>query len=186
MEATAKTFDPQDTRPLKVYFQDEARFGRMHMPRRCWAQPGCRPEVRLQQVREYTYVYSAVSPSDGENFSFILPWANTEMMEIFLKNFADYTQANRVVMVMDQASWHRSKTLQRYDNIRILFQPPYSPELNPAEHLWEHLRENYMHNHYWANMEDLEEQLVNALSQIAIQKQQIQSLVAFPWIFFHD
>ncbi|NEO25178.1 transposase [Moorena bouillonii] len=47
---------------------------------------------------------------------------------------------------MDKAGWHRSKSLEIPENIRIIFQPAYSPELMPVEHLWEHIRENYFYN----------------------------------------
>lgn len=43
-------------------FQDEARFGRINHPVRCWAPKGIRPHVAAQMVYEYTYVYTAVSP----------------------------------------------------------------------------------------------------------------------------
>ncbi|MFC1736570.1 transposase [Candidatus Hydrogenedentota bacterium] len=71
-----------------MYFQDEARFGRMHDPVRCWAPEGSRPSVRVQRIREYTHVYSAVCLADGDSFSLILPYVNTEMMSLFLKEFS--------------------------------------------------------------------------------------------------
>jgi len=71
-----------------VYFEDEARFGRMQNPVRCWAPGGFRPLVKLQRVREYTHVYSAVCPKNGDSFSLILPYANTDMMTIFFREFS--------------------------------------------------------------------------------------------------
>ncbi len=65
-------------------FQDEGRFGRINDPRRCWAPDGIRPDVPAQFVREYTYVYAAVSPDDGTLDSLILPEVNAEAMSIFL------------------------------------------------------------------------------------------------------
>lgn len=52
--------------PLRVMFQDEARFGRINEPKRCWCRPGFRPNVGKQIVREYIYAYGAFSPKDGE------------------------------------------------------------------------------------------------------------------------
>ena len=51
--------------PLRVMFQDEARFGRLSGPRRCWAPAPLRPVVSVALVREYTYAYAAVSPQNG-------------------------------------------------------------------------------------------------------------------------
>ena len=61
--------------PLRLMFEDEARFGRMSSPIRCWAQAGCRPEVPTHRVREYTHVFGSVCPQDGELVSLILPHA---------------------------------------------------------------------------------------------------------------
>lgn len=184
MAAAAETFAQGDMRPLKVFFQDEARFGRMSNPARCWAPAGVRPIVSMQRIREYTYVYGAVCPVDGESFSLILPCANTEMMTLYLREFSHYYKDYRVVMVMDGAMWHKAKGLETFENIRIVFQPSYSPELNPAEHLWDHIRENYLRNEFWPSMKELEKALMNALIAIACNKETIQALVGFHWAIF--
>jgi len=184
VEAVAESFAKEDKRPLRVYFQDEARFGRMQNPVSCWAPKGFRPSVKLQRVREYTHVYSAVCPTNGDSFSLILPYANTEMMTIFLQEFSEYSQNYQIVMVMDGASWHKAKKFELFDNIRIIHQPPYSPEVNPVEHLWEHLREKYFKNGYWYSMDKLEDDLENALFEVSKSKETIQNLAGFHWTIF--
>jgi len=181
VEAAAKTFRPDDTRPLKVFFQDEARFGRMYDPVYCWAPKRVRPRVPLQRIREYTHVYSAVCPKDGNSFSMILPYADTDMMRLFLREFTDYFRAYRVVMVLDGAAWHKGETLRAFDNLRLLYQPPHSPELNPAEHLWDHLRETYFGNRYWESLDDLEQALDTALREVMHNPYALQSIVGFHW-----
>jgi len=181
VEAAAESFAQEDTRPLKVYFEDEARFGRMQNPVRCWAPEGFRPCVKLQRVREYTHVYSAVCPKNGDSFSLILPYANTDMMTTFLREFSEYSKHFRVVMVMDGASWHKAKMLESFDNLRIIHQPPYSPEVNPVEHLWEHLREKYFRNGFRSSMDELENDLSNALLEVSKKTETIQKLVGFRW-----
>ena len=187
MAAAAESFPENDQRPLRLYFQDEARFGRMHDHVSCWAPEGYRPIIKMKSpktrpwVREYTHVYSAVSPLDGDSFSLILPYANTEMMTIFLREFSEYRKDYRVVMVMDGAVWHKAKALGSFKNIRILYQPPYSPEVNPTEHLWKHLREKYMENHFWTTLNELENALEKALLEVGRSKEIIQSLVGFHW-----
>ena len=185
MGTAAQSFAAQDQRPLKLLFQDEGRFGRSADPDNCWAPDGLRPQVKAQFIREYTHVFSAVCPRDGQSFSLILPYADTEAMQIFLKQLSRRFRRYRVVLVLDGAAWHRSQPLGAFDNIRLLFQPAYSPELNPVEHLWEHLREKYLRNSVWNTLEALETELVRILQEVSQSKSVLQSLVGFHWAIFN-
>jgi hypothetical protein len=160
--------------------QDEGRFGRISSPKRAWAPPGIRPKVPRQVIRESCYVYAAVAPEQGLMTSLILPSADTAMMNLFLaqvaQDFADYF----IVMQVDQAGWHRAKDLQVPENIRLIFQPPYSPEVNPVEHLWEELREKYLHNRVFSSLEELVEVLCQALSELTDEKERLRSMMFFP------
>ncbi len=108
--------------------EDEGRFGRISQPRRAWAPPGIRPCSPRQIVREYTYVYAAVAPAEGKMTSLILPRADTAMMNLFLEHVAKTFEDYFLVMQVDQAGWHQAKALQVPENIRLIPQPPYSPE----------------------------------------------------------
>src|SRR4030042_3560345 len=79
-------------RQLRLMFQDEARFGRINDPRRCWAPKGFRPEVGMQIVREYTYAFGAVSPHDGNLDSLGLRAGTAGALSIFLKEVARRNQ----------------------------------------------------------------------------------------------
>ncbi len=79
---------------------------------------------------------------------------------------------------------HKAKELELFDNIRIIHQPPYSPEVNPVEHLWEHIREKYFRNGFWLTMDELENDLINALIEVSKSKETIQKLVGFHWTIF--
>ena len=65
-------------------FTDEARFGRINRIRPCWAPIGTRPEVAAQLIREYIYLYGAVSPRDGTCVYLIMPTSNTASFQAFL------------------------------------------------------------------------------------------------------
>ena len=84
-------------------------------------------------TQEYTYAYAAVSVADGGLDSLILPYVNGDCMQLFLEEVAARHPNDRIVMVLDGAGWHQSKTSALPDNLRLLQQPPYSPELNPVE-----------------------------------------------------
>ena len=117
-------------RPLRVMFQDEARFGRISRNRYCWAPRPLRPMVKASLTHEYTYAYGAVSPMDGRFDSLVLPHVNTECMQLFINEIADRCPQENIIMVVDGAGWHRANALTMPDNIRLHFLPPYSPELN--------------------------------------------------------
>jgi transposase len=85
-----------------------------------------------------------------------------------------------IVKQVDQAGWHRAKDLQVPENIRLIFQPAYSPEVNPVEHLWEEVREKYLHNRVFASLEKLIEVLCQALVELAADKQRLCSMMFFP------
>src|SRR3954471_17324008 len=105
-------------------FEDEARFGRISDPRRCWAPPGVRPEVKTQLVREYEYAFAAVCPQDGTLDTLVLPTVNTEAMGIFLAEVSQRHADEWIVMVLDGAGWHRAKRLKVPANMRLISLPP--------------------------------------------------------------
>lgn len=176
-EALATTGDS-----LRLMFQDEGRFGRISTPRRCWAPRGVRPKVPSQIVREYTYAYVAVSPHDGVMDSLVLPQVNGQAMSLFLKEVSSRHPDEFILMVLDGAGWHGAGELEVPTNMHLIFLPPYSPELNPVEHVWESVRENRFGNEVFGSMDGVENQLVKALVALENDPAGIASLTGFPWI----
>ena len=125
-----------------------------------------RPLVKAMLTCEYTYAYAAVCPLDGKFDSLVLPDVNTECMQIFLDEIARRYPNENIVMVMDGAGWHRSHSLTLAENLRLLLLPPYSPELNPVEHLWDELREKNFHNRVFDSIGALESHLQERLETI--------------------
>ena len=118
-------------------FADEARFGRMNRIRPCWAPIGTRPGVAAQLIREYIYLYGAVSPKDGTCLYLIMPTSNTACFQVFLDVLARKFARRDILLVLDGAPNHRCGDLTVPHNITLLYLPPYSPELNPKENLWD-------------------------------------------------
>jgi transposase len=86
-------------------------------------------------------------------------------------------------MVLDGAGWHKSKTLSIPYNIELLPLPPYAPELNPVEHLWDYIKEQKGFNNYcFPSMDKLEDHLYEVLNQLHHEKHYLHSLCAFSWI----
>jgi len=114
--------------------------------------------------------------------SLILPYANTEMMNIFLKQTSDDFNNYFVLMLVDQAGWHKSVELKVPENIRLIEQPSHSPELNPAEHLWEDLRENEFHNEAFGSLDQVEQALCDGLRRIEADPDVLRSMTLFPYL----
>ena len=162
-----------------MFFQDEATFGRINKLVKCWAPKKVRPHIAQQKVRQYLYAYSVTSPHDGSNFSLILPDTNSKMMSLFLEYVSEYYAQYRCIIIMDNAPWHSKKLLTKHTNLRFVELPPYSPELNGTEHLWDHIREKYFHNRHFESLEAVENTLIEALEAARADQKTIQSLVGF-------
>ena len=102
-------------------FQDEAGFGRINKPRYCWCKKGFRPSVPCHHVREYRYAYGAVEPLTGESFFLIMPYCDTECMNMFLQELSKKYADDVIILVCDGAGRHKSKSLTIPENIEIVF-----------------------------------------------------------------
>ncbi len=118
----------------------------------------------------------------GKMTSLILPYANTEMMNLFLAHVAEDFKDFFVIMLIDRAGWHRAKNLKIPENIRLLPQPSHSPELNPVEHLWEDLREKAMPNKAFKSLHQLEDALCNRLRELENHPEWLHSMTNFPYL----
>lgn len=162
--------------------QDEGRFGRISDHRYCWAPKGMRPKAPRQIVRTFLYVYAAVCMALGRMTSLILPWANTEMMNLFLQEVSEDFKEFFVIMLIDRAGWHMSRMLQIPENIRLIPQPPYSPELNPVEHLWDYLREKATPNKAFRSLDQLQDTLCGHLRELENAPEKLRSMTNFPYM----
>jgi len=165
-----------------VLFEDESCFGRISDHRRCWGPLPHRPEAGQQVVREFVHALAAVSPHDGSLACLIMPWLDTEIMSIFLAYTAQEFSGDFCLMFLDGAGWHRANDLRVPPSMKLLFLPPYSPELNPVEGVWEHLRENYFANRVFDTLEQLEKRLCQALNHLINHPDMVRSMTNFHWL----
>ena len=123
-------------------------------------------KIGKQIARTFVYVYAAVCMALGKMTSLILPYANTDMMNLFLEEVSHDFKEYFVILLVDGAGWHRSQGLRIPENIRLIQQPSYSPELNPVEHLWEELREKYFPNKAFKSLDAVEQALCKGLREL--------------------
>lgn len=134
---------------------DESRFGTHSKIGHGWFKTGIRTPVKIKLGYKNFYLYSAVSPKTGKEFTLLLPNVNIDCMNIFLEEFAKVNQGKKIAIVMDGAGWHKSGKLILSKNIRIIIQPPYSPELNPTKKLWQYIKERTIKNRIYKTLREL-------------------------------
>lgn len=181
MIAAAVSDVPAGT-PIRILFQDEARFGRISDTRRCWAPLPMRPVVGHQVIREYVYAFMAVSPRDGRCASLVLPWVDADTMSLFLAHTAAEFPSDVCVVVLDGAGWHRANELTIPPSMRLVFLPPYSPELNPVEHLWDYLRAHHFGNDTFPTLDAVVDRLCVGIRDLMNHPDMVSSTTQFGWL----
>jgi hypothetical protein len=144
--------------PIEVFASDEHRLGLKPFSRRCWAPRGARPVALGHHRFEWLYVTAFVSPESGETFWYLSNGVSKAFFEDLLALFAREAGAGHkrfIILVIDGAGWHSEPGLELPDGLRLVYLPPYSPQLQPAECLWPVLDEPIA-NKYFDTIEQLD------------------------------
>ncbi len=170
---------PANTRPVRVFSQDESRFGLLTVRRRRLTARGVQPIGQVQHVFEWFYVYGAVEPVTGDRFFLELPYLNAEMFQIFVDLFAEAFPDSLNILLLDNRGAHTAQQLTLPANICLVFLPPYCPELNPIERLWRDLKDMLA----WLQFPDLDGQqaYVGDLLQ-AYEAPTLQALTSYAYL----
>ena len=161
-------------------FQAEAGFGRINKPKYCWSKRGIRLSVPCHHIQEYRYAYGAVEPLTGESCFLVLPYCNTNCMNVFLNYLSKMYPTDRIVLVYDGAAWHKAKALDIPKNIRLVFIPPYTPEMNPIEQIWKEIRMRGFRNEVFKSLDKVIDRLCDTIVSLTFYV--IKSITARKWI----
>jgi transposase len=169
-------------RRVRVWVQDEARYGLHTVRRRCWGLRGVRVVKPVQQKYEWGYVYGALDVVAGDAEFCFLPSVSLELTHIFLKQIADADPEAEHVIIWDQAGFHHAEGDPRLpERIHLLPLPPYSPELNPTEKLWDIIKD-HISNRVFETLDDIEAVMGNALRPYWSSTAPVLSLVGDGWL----
>jgi len=146
---------------------------------RVWTPRGIKKVVKAIFERKYVYLYKAVNPITGESFCLELPRMNTDMMNVFLEEMGKEYEGREIIIIMDNASSHKSKELRIPENIEIEYIPAYSPELNPVERVFEEMR-RYLKNELIESIERLQERITEIIN--LLDKEKLKSLCFYSYI----
>lgn len=173
--------DAHPGKRIEVWLQDEMRFGQQGTKTTVWGETGSRPHVIRQTAYEWCYIFGAVNPMTGNSSALVAPSVNSELMSQHLAFISEEAGPDaQVVLVIDNAGWHRSKRLVVPANITLLPLPSYSPQLNAIEKLWGFMRGHYMSNRAYRDYEHLFE----TASEICrlIDESRIRTVCRTTWI----
>jgi len=160
-----------------VWWQDEARVGQKNRITRRWAKRGTRPRAPHDQRTKSAYIFGAICPQRGVGAALVLPRCNTQAMQWHLDEIGcQIAPGAHAVLMLDQAGWHMSTKLSVPDNITLLPLPPRAPELNPAENVWQFLRDNWLSNRVFASYDDIVDHCCDAWNKLIDQPSKIMSI----------
>jgi transposase len=156
---------------VNIYFQDESRFGLLTIQRRILTVRGVKPLQPYQHKFKNLYLFGAFSPVTGTHFTLELPKCNADCFQLYLDEFSRHDPGEFKIIVLDNGAFHKAAQLGVPQNIALLFIPPYSPELNPAEKMWRLLKDSIA-TVVFPTLEHLSDRLceaIKALSQTVIK-----------------
>lgn len=169
---------------VELWFEDEAHIGRNTTVTRMWAPCGEQPKLLSAATRQKVGILGVVNPASGELFGNFAHPFNGETFKGFVKSFLDKKADNnkKVVMILDNASWHKKATreieCEYAGKFEALYLPPYSPDLNPIERVWRLLRRKCTHNKYFDSIVTLQNVLQEFLAQYAKPNEILRTLCA--------
>lgn len=165
-----------------VLFGDEAGFEGDPRPRHKWVKRGSRPVQGYHGGHLRRSVVGAVAPATGQLVSLVVPHCNTEVFQVFLDTVAREIppeEGKTVHLVLDNASWHKATALN-WHHLKAVYLPPYSPDFNPIERLWQHLKGQYLAGFITAKGDELEDKIIAALQSAMDQPETIRSVCSPP------
>jgi transposase len=168
---------------VELWTVDEHRIGLKPILRKVWSLDTQRPTAPVQHRYDWRYLVGVVHPASGRTIFHLATSVSVPLFEAELAAFAQavgVSPSKRIVLLLDRAGWHSTQRLRVPDHVHLLFLPPYSPELQPAEHLWP-LTNTALLNRHFASIEELEDTQAQRCVALQDQPELIRSTTRFSW-----
>lgn len=163
-----------------MYFEDESRFGLFTRNGKSLTAKGIKPICPFHQVFQTLYLFGAFSPINGDKFVLELPNCDSSNFQIFLNEFANQNPNEFKVIVLDNGAFHKAKSLIIPENIGLIFLPPYSPELNPAENIWAFFKRKYT-NKFHKSLDEVSSFISDTIKSLTSET--VKSTCGFKYVF---
>jgi len=168
---------------VELWATDEHRIGLKPILHKVWCFDGQRPLAPVEHRYQWRYLVGFVHPASGRTVFHLASTVNIPLFEVELAAFARQVGAGphkQIVLVLDRAGWHSSVRLRVPEHVHLLFLPAYSPELQPAEHLWA-LTNTALANRHFASIDDLEDAQAERCVALQARPDLIRSTTLFHW-----
>lgn len=150
---------------VNLYFQDESRFGLMTKQKRVLVSKGVKAIGKYQHSYKWLWLWGCFSPINGQSFYWETPLVSNTIFEGFLKDFSDQNPRELKIIIIDNAGFHACQNICIPENIRLIRIPPYSPELNPAEKVWQWIKDKVAMK-FFENIESLQNKITEIVNQL--------------------
>ena len=160
------------------------RVGQKTQRTRVWATRGTRPRQVTDLRTGCAYLFGAICPQRRTGAAVVMQRADTEGMQHHLDEISlTVAPKAHAVVVLDQAGWHTTAKLRIPANLTLLPLPARSPELNPAENVWEYLRQRWLSNRIFDNYDHILDAVCDAWNRFIAEPDRIASIGSRPWAF---
>ncbi len=168
---------------VELWFMDEARVGQKGRTTHVWYEKGIRPRGVRDIGFASTWLFGAACPERDEAVALVLPEVSTAAMNRFLAEVGGAVPPEvHAVLVLDRAGWHTSRGLEVPANLTLVHLPPYAPELNPVEKLWQFLRERLLSHRVFRDLDAVVDAACAAWNRLVAEPGRVASLTRFPWL----
>lgn len=151
---------------VNLYAMDESRFGLLTIQRRCLTAKGVKPLVPYEHRFQNFYLFGSYSPINGDHFTLEYPYCNADCFQDYLNRFREYKPGEFKIVILDNGAFHKARRLSIPKNVALLFLPPYSPELNPAEKIWRYIKDR-LGNKVFKTLGELSDEVVKIVRELS-------------------
>ena len=159
------SLDKNNFDSVNIYFQDEGRFGLMTKQKRVLVSKGVKPTGKFQHSYKWLWLWGCFSPITGEAFYWETSHVGNDLFEAFLGDFSKSRPKELILLVIDNAGFHACQNINLPENIKLIRIPPYAPELNPAEKVWQWMKDRVAMK-FFKSTKELQDKITQMVNQL--------------------
>ena len=164
-----------------VWYLDEVFFGLDCSLSYTWMPKNTRMIVESNGERFKDCVIGTVCPDNGKTFFLQTEWMDSFVVSAFFKELSAFYPDNKHLIIADNVTYHKSQGNKEFplpENIELFFLPAYSPDLNPIERLWNHLKTNFLNNNLFKTLQNIKDTVYEVLKKVLNQQEVVKSVCA--------